>query len=162
MPHGHCYAWTPSILWASVASDVVIAASYFSIPVALLYFMRKREDLPFSWIFALFGVFILACGTGHVFEVWNTWHGAYGAQAVVKVITAIASIGTAVALVPLLPRALALPSPRQLSEANDSLREEIHTASRPSARSRNRRASSAWRATPRRPRTAPRASSWPT
>jgi two-component system sensor histidine kinase/response regulator len=127
MPHGHCYAWTPSILWASVASDVVIAASYFSIPVALLYFMRKREDLPFSWIFALFGVFILACGTGHVFEVWNTWHGAYGAQAVVKVITAIASIGTAVALVPLLPRALALPSPRQLSEANDSLREEIHT-----------------------------------
>ena len=127
MPHGHCYAWTPSILWASVTSDVIIAISYFSIPVALLYFMRKREDLPFSWIFALFGVFILACGTGHVFEVWNTWHGAYGGQAIVKVITAVASIGTAVVLWPLLPRALALPSPRQLSEANDSLRAEIAT-----------------------------------
>jgi hypothetical protein len=37
MPHGHCYAWTPSILWASVISDVTIAISYFSIPVALLY-----------------------------------------------------------------------------------------------------------------------------
>ena len=125
MPHGHCYAWTPSILWASVVSDVTIAISYFSIPVALLYFTRKREDLPFSWIFALFGVFILACGTGHVFEVWNTWHGAYGGQAVVKMITAVASIGTAVVLWPLLPRALALPSPHQLSAANDSLREEI-------------------------------------
>ena len=125
MPHGHCYAWTPSILWASVMSDVTIAASYFSIPVALLYFIRKREDLPFSWIFALFGLFILACGTGHVFEVWNTWHGAYGGQAVLKVITAVASVGTAVVLWPLLPRALALPSPRQLSEANDSLRGEI-------------------------------------
>jgi signal transduction histidine kinase/CheY-like chemotaxis protein len=127
MPHGHCYAWTPSILWTSVASDVTIAISYFSIPVALLWFMRKRKDLPFSWIFALFGVFILACGTGHVFEVWNTWHGAYGGQAVVKMITAVASIGTAVVLWPLLPRALALPSPRQLSEANESLRAEIHT-----------------------------------
>ena len=125
MPHGHCYAWTPSILWASVVSDVTIAISYFSIPVALLYFMRKREDLPFSWIFALFGVFILACGTGHVFEVWNTWHGAYGGQAVIKVITAVASIGTAAVLWPLLPRALALPSPRQLAEANESLRAEI-------------------------------------
>ena len=125
MPHGHCYAWTPSILWASVISDVTIAISYFSIPVALLYFMRKREDLPFSWIFALFGVFILACGTGHVFEVWNTWHGAYGGQAVIKVVTAIASIGTAAVLWPPLPRALALPSPRQLAEANESLRAEI-------------------------------------
>jgi two-component system, sensor histidine kinase and response regulator len=128
MPHGHCYAWTPSILWASVVSDVTIAISYFSIPVALLYFMRKREDLPFSWIFALFGVFILACGTGHVFEVWNTWHGAYGGQAVVKVVTAVASIGTAAVLWwPVIPRALALPSPRQLSEANESLRAEIAT-----------------------------------
>src|SRR5262245_19238008 len=120
MPHGHCYAWTPSILWTSVASDAIIAFSYFSIPVALLYFMRKREDLPFSWVFALFGVFILACGTGHVFEVWNTWHGAYGGQAIVKMITAVASIGTAVVLWPLLPRALALPSPRQLAAARDA------------------------------------------
>jgi signal transduction histidine kinase/DNA-binding response OmpR family regulator len=127
MPHGHCYAWTPSILWASVTSDVIIAISYFSIPVALLYFMRKREDLPFSWIFALFGLFILACGTGHIFEVWNTWNGAYGGQAVVKVVTAVASIGTATVLWPLLPRALALPSPQQLSVVNESLRAEIHT-----------------------------------
>src|SRR5258705_12499627 len=131
MPHGHCYAWTTSILWASVISDVTIAISYFSIPVALLYFMRKREDLPFSWIFALFGVFILACGTGHVFEVWNTWHGAYGGQAGVKVITAVASIGPAMAPAPLLPRALALPSPRHLSAANDSPRAAIPTRAHP-------------------------------
>ena len=56
MPHGHCYAWTPSILWSSVNSDGIIAISYFSIPITLLYFMRKREDLPFSWIFALIGI----------------------------------------------------------------------------------------------------------
>ncbi|HKA15632.1 MAG TPA: Hpt domain-containing protein [Myxococcota bacterium] len=41
VPHGRCYAWTPSILWASIASDVTIAISYFSIPVAL----ETRENL---------------------------------------------------------------------------------------------------------------------
>jgi len=124
MPHGHCYAWTPSILWSSVISDFVIALSYFSIPVALLWFMREREDLPFSWIFALFGLFILACGTGHVFEVWNTWHGAYGGEAIVKAITAVGALGTATALWPLLRRTLQLPSPQQLAAANESLREQ--------------------------------------
>ena len=36
MPHGHCYLWTPSILWLHVASDIVIALSYFAIPLALV------------------------------------------------------------------------------------------------------------------------------
>ena len=133
MPHGHCYQWTPSILWTTVVSDVMIALSYFSIPLALVYFARKREDLPFSWMFLLFGLFILACGTGHVFDVWNTWNGDYGAESIVKAVTAAASIGTAIALWPLLPRALALPSPSLLQRevetrraAEHALREQAH------------------------------------
>ncbi len=35
MPHGHCFFWTPSLLWIYVVSDFIIAASYFSIPFAL-------------------------------------------------------------------------------------------------------------------------------
>jgi signal transduction histidine kinase/CheY-like chemotaxis protein len=127
MPHGHCYLWTPSILWTMVASDALIALSYFSIPLALVTFTRRREDLPFSWIFLLFGLFILACGTGHVLDVWNTWHGNYGAESIVKAVTAAASIGTAAALWPLLPRVMALPSPAQLQAANDALQREVET-----------------------------------
>src|ERR1700752_2484003 len=124
-PHGQSYLWNPAILWTSVVSDLIIAISFVSIPGVLIYFARKREGLPLRWTFVLFGVFILALAAGPFFEVWNTWHGAYGGEAVLKVITALAAIGTAGALWPLLRRTLQLPSPRQLTAANTSLRAEI-------------------------------------
>jgi PAS domain S-box-containing protein len=118
MPHGYCYLWNSELVWLHVASDSLIALSYFSIPIALVYFIRKRRDLPFSWIFVCFGVFILACGTTHVMEVWNLWHASYWLAGGVKAITALASVATAVLLVRLIPDALALPSP-------DALRHQI-------------------------------------
>jgi PAS domain S-box-containing protein len=125
MPHGHCYLWRPEILWLHVFSDGVITASYYFIPVALVYFVRKRKDLPFNWMFLLFGVFIFACGTTHLMEIWTVWNGAYRLSGVIKAITAVASVGTALALVPLIPQALALPSPAQLRAANAKLEEEV-------------------------------------
>lgn len=126
MPHGHCYLWRPEILWLHVFSDGVITASYYFIPVALVYFVRKRRDLPFHWMFLLFGVFIFACGTTHLMEIWTVWNGTYRLAGVIKAITAVASVGTALALVPLIPQALALPSPAQLRAANAKLEEEIN------------------------------------
>ena len=126
MPHGHCYLWKPEILWLHVVSDGVITSAYYFIPLALVYFVRKRKDLPFNWMFLLFGVFIFACGTTHVMEIWTVWHGTYRLAGVIKAITAVASVGTALALVPLIPQALALPSPAQLRAANAKLEEEIN------------------------------------
>src|SRR5258706_1425711 len=125
MPHGHCYLWKPEILWLHVVSDGVITAAYYFIPLALVYFVRKRKDLPFNWMFLLFGIFIFACGTTHIMEIWTVWHGTYRLAGVIKAITAVASVGTALALVPLIPQALALPSPAQLRAANAKLEEEI-------------------------------------
>ncbi len=121
MPHGHCYFWRPELVWLHAISDGVIAVSYYFIPLALLYFVRKRKDLPFHWIFIMFGVFILGCGTTHIMEIWNLWHGTYRLAGLFKAITAVASVATAIAFVPLMPKALALPSPAQLQNANDVL-----------------------------------------
>src|SRR5487761_2230216 len=77
MPHGYCFLWTPSLLWINVTSDLITAAAYFSIPFVLWYFVKKRADVPFRWIFVMFGVFVLACGTTHLFEAWNIWHADY-------------------------------------------------------------------------------------
>jgi two-component system, LuxR family, sensor kinase FixL len=125
MPHGHCYLWRPEILWLHVFSDGVITTAYYFIPLALVYFVRKRKDLPFNWMFLLFGVFIFACGTTHLMEIWTVWNGTYRLAGVIKAITAVASVGTALALVPLIPQALALPSPAQLRAANAKLEEEV-------------------------------------
>jgi len=125
MGHGYCYLWRPEIVWLHAASDTLIALSYFVIPVTLAIFVRKRRDVPFHWMFLMFGLFILGCGSTHLMEIWTLWHGTYRLAGIVKAITAAASLATAVALVPLIPRALLLPSPSQLKAANVALESEI-------------------------------------
>jgi hypothetical protein len=63
IPHGHCYLWKPGLVWLHIASDLLIALAYYSIPIMLIYFVRQRRDVPFDWIFLLFSSFIVACGT---------------------------------------------------------------------------------------------------
>ncbi|MGH9503549.1 MAG: PAS domain S-box protein [Terriglobales bacterium] len=125
MPHGYCYLWDPRIVWLNAVSDVLITLSYYCIPIVLIYFIQKRRDLPFNWIFWMFGGFILACGTTHLMEVWNIWHSAYALAGIIKAITAIISVATVVRLVPLLPQAVAVPNLIQLQEQNRSLEKEI-------------------------------------
>jgi PAS domain S-box-containing protein len=125
MPHGYCYLWNSTLVWLNVVSDSVIAVSYFTIPFALLWFVRKRHDLPFSFVFVLFGTFIVACGTTHVMEVWNLWHAEYWLAGGFKAITAVASVGTAFVLTRLLPKALRLHGVAEWSAANTVLRTEI-------------------------------------
>src|SRR5271156_6333671 len=114
MPHGYCYLWQPALIWLHVVSDILIALAYFSIPLTLIYFIRKRRDVPFNWVFVCFGSFILACGATHAMEVWTLWHATYWLSGGVKLITALASVSTAVLLIRLVPQALALPSPEAL------------------------------------------------
>ncbi|HEY9634283.1 MAG TPA: PAS domain S-box protein [Coleofasciculaceae cyanobacterium] len=125
IPHGHCYLWKPDLVWLHVVSDCLIGLAYYSIPLMLVYFVRSRRDVPFDWIFWMFGTFIIACGTTHLLEVWTLWHPVYWLSGFIKAITALASLGTAVLLALLIPKALALPSPAQLEVANLALRNEI-------------------------------------
>jgi signal transduction histidine kinase len=121
LPHGHCYMWTPGILWMHVISDILIAMAYFTIPFVLIYLARRRPDLPFNWLFVAFGIFIVSCGLTHVMDVWNVWHTDYWLEGMVKVVCAAASVPTAILLWRHLPMILSVPSQRQLRDANESL-----------------------------------------
>jgi signal transduction histidine kinase len=123
MPHGHCFLWEPGVLWTTVGSDFLIFAAYVAISCALWYFMRRRKDLEFKPLFLLFGVFILACGFTHLADVITVWYPAYWVSAGIKTITALPSVGTAIVMFPLLPQALAIPSPAQLRAKNVELAE---------------------------------------
>jgi signal transduction histidine kinase len=118
MPHGYCMRWSSDVVWLHVASDSLTALAYYVIPFALIYFVRKRKDLAFDWMFVLFGTFILACGTTHVMGIVTLWNPVYRLDGVVKAVTALVSIPTAFLLVRLIPTAVQLPSP-------DDLRREI-------------------------------------
>lgn len=123
-PHGICLLWEPGLIWLHVASDTLIAAAYFSIPIALSIFVAKRRDVEFGWIFWAFAIFIMACGLTHVLSIVTLWVPIYGIEGLVKAATAVASVFTAAILWPLLPKLLAIPSPAQLRDAQVALIEE--------------------------------------
>ncbi|HEY8564356.1 MAG TPA: hypothetical protein VIL65_02565 [Beijerinckiaceae bacterium] len=124
-PHGICLLWRPELIWTHVVADTLIALAYFSIPIALATFVRRRPDVAFSWVFWCFALFITACGATHVLSIWTLWNPDYGIEAIVKAFTALVSVATATALWPLLPKALALPSPEALQQANRELETKI-------------------------------------
>lgn len=121
-PHGFCLFWDPALVWTHVVADALIGLAYFSIPVAMAVFLTKRPDVRFRGTAWLFVAFILACGTTHFFSIVTLWYPWYGAEALLKLATAAVSVATAVMLWPLLPQALALPSPAALQQANADLR----------------------------------------
>ncbi|WP_293370746.1 ATP-binding protein [Nevskia sp.] len=126
LPHGVCFQLRPDLIWLHVASDAVIAIAYFMIPAALLYFIRRRrQPLSFGWAVGLFAAFIVLCGLSHIVGIITVWLPIYYLQGIEKAITAGVSLATAIAIIPLVPKLLAMRSPEELAEANQRLREEI-------------------------------------
>ena len=125
MPHGQCFLWYPELLWLHVVADTLIALSYFAIPIALINFIRRQKHIPFRWMFQMFAAFIVACGVTHVFSIITMWEPVYGIEGSLKMTTGLISVLTAGCLIPLLPKAMALPSPTALAAANEHLRQEI-------------------------------------
>src|SRR3954454_21565767 len=123
-PHGWCLLWQPELLALHIFSDATIAASYYAIPIALVCVVWRRTDLAFSWIFWMFALFILACGTTHLFGILTIWYPDYWADGGIKLATAALSAATAVGTWVLMPRALAVPTPGQYRAVRSALSSE--------------------------------------
>jgi signal transduction histidine kinase len=125
LPHGHGDLWTPGLLWIHLIADLTTGIAFYSIPLALMYFVRSRRELDFNCIFALLSVFMFACGTTHFVSIWAIWHPGHWLDAAVRALAAIASVVAATLLWPVMTRVLRLPSKRQLRNAIDQLEHEI-------------------------------------
>ncbi|MBD2296090.1 response regulator [Anabaena sphaerica FACHB-251] len=125
VPHGQCYLWKQDLVSLHIISDGLIALAYFSIPLVILEFIKQRPDLPFRSIFALFGAFIISCGTTHLIAIWTLWYPYYWLSGTIKAIAALISCYTAIELIHLIPIAISLPSPKQLEQINKELHNEI-------------------------------------
>ncbi len=126
--HGFCLFWEPGLVWLHAVSDTATGLAYFTIPLAIATFVRRRRDLVFTPVLVLFAAFILLCGAGHFLSLLTLWIPAYGLEGIVKAATAVVSILTAAALWMLVPKALLLPSVRQLQEVTAALAEREHQA----------------------------------
>ncbi|MBS1228318.1 MAG: putative Multi-sensor signal transduction histidine kinase [Proteobacteria bacterium] len=125
LPHGYCISWSPLLVFTFVASDLLIFFSYFSMPLAIVYFARRRPDFPYRWLLWMFAAFIMACGATHLMNAVVLWVPMYALDALLKAITATISVLTAFVLWPLIPQALKIPSPEQMRRVNQKLQLEI-------------------------------------
>ncbi|MBV5259502.1 response regulator [Synechococcus moorigangaii CMS01] len=125
MPHGNCYLWQTPLVGLHLVANLLTAIAYFSIPIMLLYFVRKRQDMPFSRVFLLFSTFITACGIGHFLDMVTLWFPIYWIDGLERSFTALISCYTAVELYTLLPKFLALKSPEELALINQQLQVEV-------------------------------------
>ena len=105
MPHGHCYLWTPELVWLQFGTNLLIGLSYVAISALLALFVHKHRELPFRLVYVAFGVFIVSCGLTHFMDVMVIWQPRYWLDASLRVVTAVASLGTALMLPRLLPEA---------------------------------------------------------
>lgn len=120
-----CSQCAPALLGVMATSDAVATVAYYSIALALLWFLRKRPDVPFHWVYVLCAAFICLCGTKHLVDFVAIWVPAYWLQILIKAITAAASATTAIALWVFMPNLLKLPSNQQLRELIVRLEREV-------------------------------------
>lgn len=123
--HGYCLMWKPWLVGLHGLSDLLTALAYFAIPVAIFIFVKRRGDLQMKNLAWMFVAFITLCGLTHVVGLITLWAPIYETEGWVKGATAIVSVITAVAIFPLIPKALAIPSPSQMQLVNDQLTDEI-------------------------------------
>jgi hypothetical protein len=69
VPRQFCGSWSTELIRLHNISDASIWLAYMAIPVVLLWFARRRRDLPFRWVFWLFASFIIGCGFTHFMGV---------------------------------------------------------------------------------------------
>ena len=112
MPHGMCFAWQQNVLLLHVVSDALIAIAYVAIAITLVYVAWRRRELPFRWLFVMFGAFIFSCALTHLLSMWTIWHADYWFDGCIKAFTALVSALTAIVLVRLVPKVLSLRSPQ--------------------------------------------------
>lgn len=125
MPHGHCYLWTPELLWTYLISDATIGVAYYAIAIALLYFVKRRGNVRFHALYLSFALFIFACGTSHLVAIWTIWQPVYGLDASLRALTAVTSATAAILLWPAVPKMLLQPSSSQLRKVIAQLEHEV-------------------------------------
>jgi len=119
--HEYCLTCEPWLTGMLLLGNVLIVLAYFSIPLAILRFIRNRRDLDFRYLHWLFAAFIVSCGITHLLHIVALWYPLPYIEAVMDLMTGIVSLVTAVMVWKLLPVFIALPSTHQLQAARELL-----------------------------------------
>jgi len=106
----------PAWGWLHIAADVLAFAAFTAIAASLIYFARRRRDVPFPRVLRLFIWLTLACSLLQLLDVLTFWWPIIRFAAVAKLFTATMAWAALFALIYVVPKALAFRSPAQLED----------------------------------------------
>ena len=112
--------------WLHPLADAVMAVAFTVLFIAFFHFLQERRDLtqtkfPLVAFITLLGLHALV----HVAQMYSFWQPILLLSGLLKSLTAVAAVLTTVAIWPLLPRLLKVPSSKTLQEINLKLQNEI-------------------------------------
>ena len=125
LPHGDRLLWRSDLVTIFIVADGLMAVACLSIPAAIMVFVRRRPDMEYRWLATLFALFILACGVTYLIDMATLWQPAYGLQGLARLVAGVAAAIVALALWPILPQLVALPTAAELRGKNAALEAEI-------------------------------------
>lgn len=123
--HGVCPPLGPGLQWLYILSDAATAFACFSVPVALLYFSRRRPDLLRRSLAVSASLVIVVAGVAHLLSIWTLLTPSGLAQGVVNLTVAGSAVFAAVAIWPIMPQLLAMPGDRDIEESRCRLAAEV-------------------------------------
>ena len=121
-PPWHGPAWTKTHGWVQVGADLLLFGAFMAMAACILCYVIRRRDLYFPRLYWLFATFILVCGLLFLVDASLFWQPWYRFSALIKLFAGVAAWTTVVAVVRVLPRAMALPGAMRL---NEELRSEV-------------------------------------
>ncbi|XP_037445697.1 ethylene receptor 4-like [Triticum dicoccoides] len=137
-----CDGAVDAMLQCQKVSDFLIAASYLSIPLELLYFASCADLAPVKWLLLQLAAFAVLGGAVHLLAVLTHHHphssGLLLASTAAKLLAALVSLATALSLLTFIPRliraklreALLRAKARQLDRDVGLIRRRVEATSR--------------------------------
>ncbi len=125
MARWQCGRWTGFHGWVYIISDLLIFTAYFTIPILIYFYLRKKVDIKFKGIGVLFILFIFFCGSTHLLDAIIFWYPAYRLNGFLLICTAIVSWITVIGLVKVLPVAFSMKTTEELETIIDKRTFEI-------------------------------------
>ncbi|HTH47015.1 MAG TPA: hypothetical protein VMB21_05855, partial [Candidatus Limnocylindria bacterium] len=121
-PWAHGSGWSQTLGRIHLVADLLLGGAFLAVPVCILWYVLRRRDLYFPWLYWLFASFILAGGLVFLVEASLYWSPWYRLSAGMRVLAALLAWAAVLGVVRVLPRAMALPSAMRL---NEELRSEV-------------------------------------
>jgi len=117
-------SWQQDLVALHVASDIIISMSFVVMALGAVWVLLHRLNMTpmqrsLAWLFA---AFLLFAGGVQFSEVVTLWYPLYGIQGFVKATGALVSVVTVAFMLPALPGLARIPSPQELTDANERLR----------------------------------------